>query len=177
MYNISNRNEVIREIKRYLYLITTTTREDIGRTTIDSYYDKPTAQIIRNYQRAKGLKESGIVDYITFQGLANEYLEIKCEMEKRKTLLEPTGFPLSRGMANDDIRLINLLISSLREIYPDLPYVGSSNYFSKNTERAVHILREIFMMEDDNKVDNKLFERMVIEIDAENRKKKTNDLK
>ena len=64
MYNISDRNEVVREIKKYLYLISTTTREEIGRTTIDSFYDEATAEIIRSYQRATGINESGIVVFI-----------------------------------------------------------------------------------------------------------------
>ncbi len=177
MYNINDKSEVIKEIKRYLYAISTTTRPEIGRTTIDGYYDKETERIIKNYQRAIGIPENGIVDYITFQNLADEYLKITKKNNTRQTLLLPTGFPLSRGMANEDIRLINIIITSLREIYKELPFVGASNYFSKNTERAIHLLREIFMMRDSGEVDSELFERMIIEIDTENRKKKTNDLK
>ena len=177
MYNINDKSEVIKEIKRYLYAISTTTRPEIGRTTIDGYYDKETERIVKNYQSAIGILESGVVDYITFQSIADEYLKIKENEELRQTLLLPTGFPLSRGMASEDVRLINILISALREIYKDIPFVGNSNYFSRNTERAVRLLREIFIMRDSPEVDTELYNRMIIEVDAENRKKKTNDLK
>ena len=177
MYNIYDRSEVIREIKRYLYTISTNTRKEIGRTTIDSYYDNETAQIIKNYQRAIGIQDNGVVDYITFQNLANEYLQINKAKTNRQTLITGNGFPLTRGMANEDIRILNIIITSLREIYKELPFVGNSNYFSRNTEKAVYQLREIFMMNKSGEVDSELFDRMLIEIDAENRKKKTNDLK
>ncbi len=176
MYNIANRGEVIREIKTYLYYISTTTRDNIGRTTIDEIYDNTTADIIRSFQKELGIEETGVVDYITFKYLSEEYIEILKSKELRSTIVEPSGLPLSRGMSNDDVRILNILISSLKNIYKDLPYVSGS-YFSKNTERAIQMLREIFMLEDSKEVDAVLFDRMIVELDTEERKRKTNELK
>ena len=177
MYNIADKNEVIREIKKYLYAISTNTYPEIGRTTIDGFYDKETADSVRRFQEIKNLGADGIVDYLTFLALYAEYKSIIDKENTKDYIVEDSGLPIVFGDLSEDVRALHILINQLRNVHKEIASVGTGSYYSKRTEAAVRELRKIFGMQDGVGVDAILFNRMIAELDAHKRNMKTDDLK
>ena len=77
MYRTNDKQQAIREVKKYLYVISTKVYPQIGRTTIDGQYDPATRDAVRAFQRIKGLTENGEVDIETFNALYDTYRKAK----------------------------------------------------------------------------------------------------
>lgn len=177
MYDITNKSEVVREIKRYLYLVSEYLYPEIGRNTIDGIYDSQTAESVKKYQKAKMLKETGEVDYETFKYLFSDYDGVRKMLNAKGYVLTDNGFPISFGDMNEDVRIIHCMIGELKQVYTELYDVGNGSFFSKRTAASVRMLREIFGFESGEHVDEALYQRMKIELDSHKRNTRTNDLK
>ncbi|MBQ4071782.1 MAG: peptidoglycan-binding protein [Clostridia bacterium] len=177
MYNIQDKTAVIREIKRYLYDVAHNMYPQMKSTTVDGIFDAESAEVVREYQKIRGLPINGSVDYITFLALAKDYENVLRKKEQRDFILSGTPFSYSRGDYGDDVRVINLILSELSDVYRSLPHVGKGSYYSAYTCAAVREMRKVFMMEDSDEVDAALYERMLTELDAIQRNKRHNDLK
>ena len=76
MYDITDKKEIVREIKKYLYAISTSTYPEIKRGTVDGIYDQETEDSVKRFQEIKGLPITGVVDFMTFNAISEEYEEI-----------------------------------------------------------------------------------------------------
>ena len=77
MYNIHDKSSAIRAAKEQLFAISEKLYPQVPRTTIDGFYDDETRAAVKEYQKIKGLKESGemIGDCgITMQNIDGELL-------------------------------------------------------------------------------------------------------
>ncbi len=166
-YDITNRKDVVREIKKYLYLVSESLYDNtIPRTTIDGFYDEETTAAVTAFQKIKGINPSGAVDYETFTLLFNDYKNLIFDIEYKDYILENNSFPFKIGDFSDDIRIIHLIINELSESYVNIPKVRTDKYYSVETENAVSLLRDLFFMDEGKAVDKELYYRMKKEIEA-----------
>ena len=177
MYDITDKSNAIREVKKYLYLVSQNMYPEIGRGTIDGIYDSQTRKSVASYQKIKKLPETGTVDLNTFNLLYKDYYSTQRRLLSKGYIITEDGFPLSIGTMNEDVRIIHAMIGELNDIYTELSEVGHGSYYSKGTAESVKMLRKIFGMPDGEHVDEELYQRMVTEIEAIRRNGKTNDLK
>ena len=166
MYNITDKSDAVKEIKRLLFGVSQKLHPNIPRTTIDGIYDEETREAIKEFQRIKGLAESGETDLATFTSLYDDFKIAKAEFYGRDYIVSGDGFPLQRGDMSEDVRTLHIIINELAKTYRDLENVGTGSYYSRKTQRAISNLRRIFMLEDGEELDRRLFERMLTELDA-----------
>ena len=176
MYNITKKDEITKEIKKYLYAVSEAESPEIVRVGIDGYYDSETAQAIQLFQKSRGLEVTGTVNYATFNALYAEYHALELLEEMSDSILE-ANFPLSRGDYGEDVRALHLLINQLRKTYREISDVGTGSYYSSKTEKAIKALRKVFMMPESADTDKILYDRMKTELNAQKRNTLTNDLK
>ena len=162
-YSIKDRGTAIKEIKKYLYLISENMYKEIPRNTIDEIYDSETKKAVLKYQEIKGIASTGWVDLETFDSLYADYLLLLEDIDADDYILS-NGFPLKKGMISEDVRLIHLMINELRKTYQNVDYVGTGNYYSAETEKAVMYLRKLFGLEDGKDLDKRLYFRMKKEL-------------
>ena len=60
---------------------------EIKRGTVDGIYDDEARDSVKRFQKIKSLEETGIVDYLTFMALADEYRHIEYAVEKYGDML------------------------------------------------------------------------------------------
>ena len=60
MYRTGDRQAAIREIKKYIYVISTKVYPEIERTTIDGQYDEPTREAVKAFQSKVGITADGV---------------------------------------------------------------------------------------------------------------------
>ena len=164
-YSINDRGSAVKEIKKYLYLISENMYKDIPRNTIDEIFDSETKAAVIKYQEIKGIEATGTVDLETFDRLCSDYLLLLEDINTDDYILS-NGFPLKQGMINEDVRLVHLMINELRKTYQNIDYVGTGNYYSAETEKAVLYLRNQFGLEDGEGVDKRLYYRLKKELRA-----------
>ena len=161
MYRINDKKAAIKEIQKYLYVISDAMYDKkLPRVSITSVFDSETTAAILKYQELNGLKESGIVDYNTFTSLYRDYSSIIKEKSVSDFIVGETPFPLSKGTQSEDVRALHIIINELTDRFDSIENVGYGAYYSTATVNAVKTLRRIFGFEITETVDKQLYERL-----------------
>lgn len=171
MYSIYDKPMAIREVQRYLLLIS---QED-GRITevpVDGIYGEPTRIAVAEFQKNNGLKQTGTVDKETFDLLYLTYTEIRDERDASSYVTVIEAFPLRLGDNGVDVEQLNLMLRQLGEYYIDLKRPEAEAFFSPVTEAAVKEMQKKFLEKETGVVTKKLFRRLRNEISARERMKK-----
>lgn len=168
MYQQNDKRSAVREIQKYLYVLSDRKYETIPRIPIDGIFDEETKAAVIEYQKIKLLTESGIVDFETFTALYGDYLSVVDNFYTNDYIIGDSAFPLSENEQSEDVRALHLIINELRKSYPQIASVGTGSYFSKRTGDAIEALRELFIFPKSREVDKELYRRLISEINARN---------
>ena len=166
MYRLDDENAAVAEVQRFLYMLSNTTYSDIPRVAVDGIWGPETENAVIAFQKKQGYKESGRVDYETFEALYYEYAVALSDLESRSYIISYQGFPLKRNMMNDDVLLLHSIITEIQKGYGYLTEVSKSTYYSETTEKAVVELQRIFGIEESGEVDADTFSRLIFEMDS-----------
>ena len=166
MYKTYENDEAVKEVQTYLHFISDK-YGDIPRVSIDGIYGEETAVAVRSFQKSRGLLGDGIVDFSTFEALYSEYSAIEKERLMSGYLLSSQGFPFKYGDYGNDILHINSALDELKSTYSEIEVEINKSYFGESTENSVRYMQSVFQMEADGIVDEVLYERMLLEIEAE----------
>lgn len=169
MYQQSDKKSAITEVQKYLYVLSDKKYKEIPRVPIDGIFDEETRSAIRKFQEIKSIFATGIVDLETYTALYKDYLKAEEEFYTSDYILGDGRLPLFETNQNEDVRTLNLMINELRKSYPEIKYVGTGSYYSKATADAVEYLREIFLFPKSRKVDKAFYNRLLLELNAQNR--------
>ena len=167
MYFLSDTSAAIREIQKYLYLISDRVNTNVPRVAIDGIYGPETEAAVRVFQEIYGLTVSGTVERETFENLYLTYSEALIDVNLDNYVLTDEGFPIALGTQNNDVVIVHLMINELSKTYTDIGYVNpNSSYFSLDSQNAVEELQKIFKVDVTGMVDKLFFERMDQELMA-----------
>ena len=167
MYFLSDTPAAIREIQRFLYVISDRINNDVPRVAIDGIYGFETEAAVRSFQEIYGLSVTGRVDRDTFDNLYLIYKNAVIDINLDDYVLTDAGFPILLGTQNNDVIAVHLMIDELRKTYKDIGFVNiKSPYFSEQSQNAVMELQKIFNTSVTGIVDKLFFERMRRELDA-----------
>ena len=172
MYRTGDRQAAIREIKKYLYVISTKVYPEIERTTIDGQYDEPTREAVKAFQRIRGLADNGEVDIDTFYELYEAYRAARDDFYRRDYVIESTNFPINIGYTGENARAINMLVNELAKHHESVEDAGTGSYYSTRTARSVRALRRAYGLPESDTVDKEMFSLMLTELEAIRRRDK-----
>lgn len=164
MYRLGDERAAIREIQKYLHFISDRVTSDVPRIAIDGIYGDETKEAVMQFQRYAGIKESGAVDFETFNLLFKEYSNAKLLYGGEEYYINEKLFPFKKGDMGREILYINLMLDELGKLFTEIPRVDLKPYFSLSTENAVKEMRNVFMLGNEPIVDFFLFDRMRYEL-------------
>lgn len=167
MYFLSDTSAAIREVQKFLYVVSYNVNDEVPRVAIDGIYGPETESAVRSFQQIWGLEISGKVDRATFDALYVVYREAVLDQSLSDILLTEDGFPIVLGTQNNDVIAVHLLINELGKTYRDIGFINvKSSYFSESSQSAVKELQKIFNLSITGDVDKYLYERMKKEHEA-----------
>lgn len=165
-YRLSDKPGAIREVQKFIHIISDRVNSDIPRVAIDGIYGEETLDAVRIFQTIYGLEIDGLVDRATFDMLFIMYRDAIIDIRTSDYIITDIGFPLKIGNQNNDVLALHLIILELRKTYTDIGAVSKSTYFSESTKNAVMNMQKIFRMPVTGEVDSLLYDRMNYELDA-----------
>lgn len=156
MYRIYDKPEAIKRVQIYLGLV--------GNPDIfvapTGVYDDNTKKSVRDFQRDKNIYDTGEVDKLTFDLLFHEY-SILLEKNALKNAIDSfITFPLLPGQSADGMIHINKAMANLLDYYGYTHRLRESNFYSSETADAVKLLRQIYMLENKEFIDEIFYLRM-----------------
>lgn len=166
MYALSDKPAAIREVQKFLHVISDRVNRNIPRVAIDGIYGDETAEAVRIFQEIYNINPSGLVDRVTFDTLFIKYRDAVIEARLRDYIITDEGFPIKVGSQSNDVIAVHLLITELAKTYSDIGNVGKGSYFSENSRNATIELQRIFRFPLTGEIDAIFFERMKTEVDA-----------
>ena len=172
MYRINDRQEAVREIKKYLYAVARRAYPEIGRTTIDGQYDEETRRSVKRFQKIMGLPDTGAVDIDTFSALYDVYRREKEDFYSKDYVIEETEFPIGIGCKGENVRALHILINELAREHPEAADVGAGSFYSSHTAESVRAIERAYGLDESGAVDKALFSRMLKELEAIRRRDK-----
>ncbi|MBE6644981.1 MAG: hypothetical protein E7612_06355 [Ruminococcaceae bacterium] len=166
MYKLLDTAAAIREVQKFLHVISDRVNPAIPRVAIDGIYGRKTAESVNVFQQTYGLEANGIVDRTTFDLLFLLFDDARKKRNTKNYIITEDGFPLKFGSQGKDVISLHLYISELGGVYDGLDNVGRGSFYNENTVKAVTDLQKIFVLEPTGETDAFLFQRILTEIDA-----------
>lgn len=163
MYNMNNKKDAVREIQKYLLEISESDNSDICRISVDGVFGDETKKAVCEFQSEQGLPPTGIVDRLTYDALYAAYKEALMKRKEKQHFISAAAFPFSRGDQAPEVLILHLILNELRREYRDLPRMPMSDYFGKDTERALMKMEKHLLWDEDGILTRDLFERLILE--------------
>lgn len=163
MFNIEDRAMAVREVQKYLLVISQTEEYPVA-VIVDGVYGDNTRAAVSVFQRRNGIAPTGAVDIITFYALEEQYSKIIEATVASEAVIDRSLYPLQIGDSSEDVSILNSYIRALNISYPDLPFPESGSFFSKKTEDAVKNLQSRMLRDENGEVDRILMVRIYDEI-------------
>lgn len=136
--DIFNNRQNIFELQKFLQKIGE--KDDrIPFISTDGIYGAETAEAVRSFQKTRGLSETGVADYETWEEIVREYEEI---MKTDGPALPFDVFPIEvleikTGDSGDAVVVIQLILNSLSDRYSNLTPVIANGQYDTETANAV----------------------------------------
>ena len=141
MYSITDKESAINQVLEYLGLAK------------NGVFNERAREEVLIHQRRNGISESGVVDYITFNSLRDEYHANKARENARDGVILTPAFPYSFGDSGTDVARINSMLADVLSLYTTEGYIPRGAYFTRDSALAVTELRKIFRLPPGESVD------------------------
>lgn len=158
-----NLQDAILNLQRYLRAISFID-ERITRVPVDGLFDSDTQKAVSEYQRTRGLAETGIVDKTTWDTLFAEYRAITEARDRTPTVnffpTVPEDYEAVLGEEHSFIAMVQLVLRELSVVYDGFPDIEISGVFDTATEEAVKQFQEISGLSPTGRIDLLTWNRM-----------------
>lgn len=158
-----NLQDAILNLQRYLRAISFVDSR-ITRVPIDGLFDSDTQKAVSEYQRTRGLAETGLVDKNTWDSIYNEYRIITQAQDRTPTVnffpTTPENYEAALGEESTFVALAQLVLRELSVIYDDFPEIEINGIFDKATEEAVKIFQLASDLQPTGRIDLLTWNRM-----------------
>ena len=167
MYDLLDKPAAIREIQKFLFVISDKVNKEVPRIAIDGIYGEETRNAVVIFQNLYDIDGDGSVDRITFDKMYVLYRDALDEDLRQDYIITDAGFPISVGTQNNDVLYVHLLLNELSKTYKDIERVDvKSTFFSERSRRAVMDLEKIFRIDGNGEINSLFLSRMETEIDS-----------
>ncbi len=139
----------IRVIQFYLDFIATF-NDFIPSIQIDGVFGPGTENAVRAYQQAYGLPITGTVNRETWDSMYELYFSILNTLPPDYLGMSITPYPgevLYRGSSGESVRTLQTYLSTISDVYNEIPKVAVTGYFGNDTEEAVLAYQNLFGLE------------------------------
>lgn len=153
MYYITERHNAIKTVQRFL-----------GENQTGVYSEDTRNKVIA-HQAENNIELSGVVDYETFNSLKEVYLKASTA---RDVSVVFSGLPYKIGDMGTNIAIINAILTEVISEYTFESVPPNGSYYGNRTVDAVVRLREIFMLDYSQEIDEEFISRLLTEKNAIN---------
>lgn len=162
MYSVNDRPAAIKEVQKYL----SSYSEGLTFIPQSGVYDKVTKDAVIGFQIKFNIVPTGIVDYLTFTLLYDNYRMTQTKKDVRETVDSVIKFPLILGTESTEMRQINQIIGALLDYYGITHSLTESIFFTEETLRGVLSLEKIYAIQKDGIIDEEFYRRIYLDYDS-----------
>ena len=159
MYRIYDKPEAIKRVQQYLSLVGNP-NIFVAKTGI---YDENTRLSVIDFQTNNSLTQSGIVDKETFDSLYEKYVYNEKKENIKNSADSFISFPILPGSHANGMIHINQMLENILNYHAKTHRILPSTFYSSATSEGVRLIKQIFLMNDGDFIDEHLYFRMIEE--------------
>ena len=161
-----NIRQAVKNLQTYLRALSFADSR-ITRVPIDGLFAADTQTAVSDFQRTRGLPDTGVADKATWDAVYAEYVELT-ERTAPPPSAElfpstPDGYEIALGEESSLVLLLQLALRELSVIY-DLPELPTDGRFDERTEEAVKRFQSLSGLPPDGRVDKVSRNRILREL-------------
>ena len=169
MYMINDNKAAIKTLQRYLAEI----YSDESSVNVNGIFDNNTLLALHRFQKENNLIVRDYVNYECYILIYNAYTKKIKHYQLHKAVPKDT-FPIKRGDQSPIVETINSMLCKILEYYSMNYSVPRGDYYSDATQKANHIVRDIFNFEKNDTIDEDMYLRLIDELKSINKIKNKN---
>lgn len=162
MYRIYDKPEAIKRVQIYLAEI----KENDPFIAPSGIYDEITKNAVRNFQEENGIPTTGIVNNETFEKLFFEYSMITKRKRINSLLNSFVSFPIEPEQYAEELFGLHRIMARVLDYYGKHHNLRESNFYSPQTSEAVKMLREIYLLDSIDQIDEFLYSALIRDHDS-----------
>ena len=132
-------------------------------------YDDPSRSAVKRFQKSRGLFPNGVVDNATWDAITGEYSDIlsRRETPARVSFFPNTdGYSLGIGDAGETVRVLQIILNELRQVYDGYDSIPIDGKYGKLTEDAVRAVQRANRINPDGRVNKSTWNKIVTDYNA-----------
>ena len=135
---------------------------DISRVVPDGIFATETTDAVKSFQRKHGLKETGVVDFETWEMIKNKNSEAVFISSEPIQIVRITNedLPLVKGTDNTLVYTLHLMLNHVAKRYDNFAPLSLQSLFDENTEREVRRWQRVIATEESGQVDKKTWNNL-----------------
>ena len=162
MYNVSVKEEAIKELQKYLYELEGLTNPP-NPTGI---YDDRTRESVVEFQSKNGLPVSGASDMETFDLIYQEYRRTLEKRNAERLVGASVDFPIAFGDSGGRIYEINEMLARLAEYYGEGHGIRRGGFFGAESARISSVLAEVYGLAESGEINEEIYLRMYKDVES-----------
>lgn len=151
-YTDSQRIQHIKELQRYLYVISLFD-SNIPQTAPDGFYGRETAEAVSNFQREYGLMPTGKTDSATWNKIVSVYRSYAETKPIPFKLFPSPDHIVKIGDKGATVYVIQEMLDRLGSKYDNMPNIRVNGEYNAETARAVMIFQRLVGLTPTGEVD------------------------
>ncbi len=154
-YARDNHQENVMELQNYLRTISRF-RNNIPLIIPDGIFGPETTEVVKAFQAAYNLPQTGVVDQATWDAVYREYLQVAAETAQPVCVqaFPSPDFTVEPGSSGEKVYFLQLMLIALGNYFHNIPTVTLSGRYEGDTEAAVKKIQEKSGLPETGKVDN-----------------------
>ncbi len=162
MYELNDTASAVKEVQKFLYVISDKAHPEVPRISVDGIYGTETQDAVKIFQEIYDIEPTGVVDRVTFELLYQVYDENRSIPQQQR--MDEELFPIQLGNSGNHVLKIHLLMSDLKERYSGIGRIPKDSYFSVDSKNATKEFQKIFRFSETGAIEYELYLRMLAEL-------------
>lgn len=151
-YSDAQKRQHIFELQRYLHAISLMDR-NIPLVTPDGIYGSQTTEAVKAFQREYKLKETGTVDFATWDKIVVVYKGMFRMKPKPYPVFPSEKFICEKGAQGKLVYVIQAMLYGMSQSYDNFPKITVCGHFNEETEKVVMNFQKICALPQSGKID------------------------
>ena len=128
---------------------------DISPVVPDGIFATETTEAVKSFQRKYSLKETGVINYETWELIKNKNSEAVFIASEPLQIVKITNedLPLVKGMDNTLVYTLHLMLNNVAGRYENFTPLPLQSLFDDNTEREVRRFQRVISHTESGQVD------------------------
>lgn len=167
--DFNNSRDNIRRLQIMLRALSGWTGDRSLDVAVNGRYDERTAQAVSTFQRKNQLAESGKVDYVTWNEIAELFRAYEAVMGEGVAINpfpSTQGYILQRGERSNLVLIIQIMLNELRRSYDSYGHLTQSGRFDIAMENAVREFQSHHALKASGMVDRATWNNLAEEYNA-----------